>query len=73
MQDFISYWGVLVSVLTTGSAAVVYFIKNWRDVEALKDQQWTQEKQIAALLEKVDDYYVTVMEREVEYRQASEL
>lgn len=73
MQDFMSYWGVLVSVLTAGSAGVLYFIKSWRDVETLKEHRRAQEMQIAALLEKVDGYQMAALAREVKHKQAFEI
>lgn len=73
MTDFTSYWGILVSVLTAGSAAVLYFVKNWRDVEALKEQRRVQEGQLAALLEKIDRCQRTATEQEAHYKQAFEM
>jgi len=72
MGDFTSYWGILVSVLTASSAAVVYFVKNWRDVEALKEQRRLQDNQLAVLLEKIDRCQRIAAEQEVQYRQAFE-
>lgn len=73
MSDFMSYWGVLASMLTATSAAVLYFIKSWRDVEALKEHRRAQQTQITALLEKVDNYHMAAMAREVKHKQAFEL
>ncbi|MBO0360771.1 hypothetical protein J0X19_22615 [Hymenobacter sp. BT186] len=73
MDDFTSYWGILVSLLTAGSAAVVYFVKNWRDVEALKEQRRLQDNQLAVLLEKVDRCQRAATEQEMQYRQAFEM
>jgi len=73
MQDFMSYWGIVASVLTAASAAVLYFVKNWRDVEALKEQRRAQEEQLAALLKKIDSYQLDGAEREVRAKQAFEL
>lgn len=73
MIDFTSYWGILVSVLTAGSAAVLYFVKNWRDVEALKEQRRVQESQLAALLEKIDRCQRAATEQEAHHKQAFEL
>ncbi|UOG76295.1 hypothetical protein MTX78_06765 [Hymenobacter tibetensis] len=72
MSDFMSYWGVLASMLTATSAAVLYFIKSWRDVEALKEHRRAQQTQITALLEKVDNYHIAALAREVKHKQAFE-
>lgn len=68
-----SYWGIVVSVLTACSAGTLYFIKSWRDVETLKEHRRTQEMQIAALLEKVDGYQMAALAREVKHKQAFEM
>jgi hypothetical protein len=73
MNDLMSYWGLLASVLTATSAAVLYFIKSWRDVEALKEHRRNQEVQLAALLEKVDSYQMAALAREVKHKQAFEV
>ena len=73
MQDVMSYWGILVSVLTACSAGVLYFIKSWRNVETLKEHRRAQEMQIAALLEKVDGYQMAALAREVKHKQAFEI
>lgn len=73
MDEFISYWGIVASALTAASASVLYFIKNWRDVEALKEQRRIQDLQLAALLEKVDAYQMAGVDRERKFKQAVEL
>jgi len=73
MIDFTSYWGIAASVLTAASAAVVYFVKNWRDVEALKEQRRAQDAQLIGLLERIESYQRSSSEQETRYKQAYEL
>jgi predicted trehalose synthase len=73
MDSLVDYWGVVAGSVAGLVTVGLYFVKNWRDVEALKVACQTQERITQGLAGKIDDYHVSAVAREQQLRRELEL
>jgi hypothetical protein len=65
----LDHWGVVSSEMGAAAAVLLYFVKSWRDVEALKADCAAHVLRTTALAVKVDEYHAAAVTSEAKLRE----